>query len=45
MLRSLLLLGKTRLDAYHKTGHNFLASNSAADIEKDMNGLHRALML
>lgn len=44
-LTAILIDGKARLDAYRQTGHNFLASNSAQEVESDMNQLYKALQL
>lgn len=40
-----LLSGKSALDAYYETGHNFLASSSKEAVEEDMLKLHKALHL
>lgn len=40
-----LMQAKARLEAYQKTGHNFLASESPELVEQDMNLLHKAIVL
>lgn len=40
-----LMQAKARLEAYQKTGHNFLASESPELVEQDMNQLYKALTL
>mgnify|MGYP006925846247 FL=1 len=41
--KEILREAKSRLEAYYKTGHNFLASENMAHIESDMNELHMAI--
>jgi hypothetical protein len=44
-LLTFLMKAKARLEAYQKTGHNFLASESPNLVEQDMNQLHKAITL
>ena len=44
-LLTFLMKAKARLEAYQKTGHNFLASQSPELVEQDMNQLHKAITL
>ena len=41
--KEVLREAKSRLEAYYKTGHNFLASENITQIESDMNELHMAI--
>ena len=43
--KEILREAKSRLEAYYKTGHNFLASENMAQIESDMNELHMAISM
>ena len=43
--KEILREAKARLEAYYKTGHNFLASENMAQIESDMNELHMAISM
>ena len=45
MISRYLIQAKARLEAYQKTGHNFLASESPEFVEQDMNQLHKAITL
>ncbi len=44
-LLTFLMKAKARLEAYQKTGHNFLASESPEFVEQDMNQLYKAITL
>ena len=44
-LLTFLIQAKARLEAYQKTGHNFLASESPNLVEPDMNQLYKAITL
>ena len=44
-LLTFLMKAKARLEAYQKTGHNFLASQSPELVEQDMNQLYKAITL
>ena len=41
--KEVLREAKAKLEAYYKTGHNFLASENITQIESDMNELHMAI--
>ena len=43
LAKEILREAKSRLEAYYKTGHNFLASENITHIESDMNELHMAI--
>ena len=43
LAKAALREAKSRLEAYYKTGHNFLASENITHIESDMNELHMAI--
>lgn len=43
--KEILREAKAWLEAYYKTGHNFLASENMAQIESDMNELHMAISM
>ena len=43
LAKAALREAKSRLEAYYKTGHNFLASENITQIESDMNELHMAI--
>ena len=43
LVKATLREAKSRLEAYYKTGHNFLASENITQIESDMNELHMAI--
>lgn len=45
VISAYLMQAKARLEAYQKTGHNFLASESPELVEQDMNQLYKALTL
>ena len=45
LAKEILREAKARLEAYYKTGHNFLASENMAQIESDMNELHMAISM
>ena len=45
LAKEILREAKSRLEAYYKTGHNFLASENITHIESDMNELHMAISM
>ena len=45
LAKAALREAKSRLEAYYKTGHNFLASENITQIESDMNELHMAISM